>query len=101
MAVSPGLIGGPQGHAAKRRRPAGFDIGRRTGKSHPVMPDDRKKDRYVLRSDTGGWTVLEIWTGQPAMVAGVAQSGLSEDDARHMADLLNTQARRGDSSMRK
>jgi hypothetical protein len=65
------------------------------------MPDDRKKDRYVLRSDTGGWTVLEIWTGQPAMVAGVAQSGLSEDDARHMVSLLNTQSRRGDSSMRK
>jgi hypothetical protein len=65
------------------------------------MPDERKKDRYVMRSDAGGWTVLEIWTGQPAVVAGVPQSGLSEDDAKHMTDLLNTQARRGDSSMRK
>jgi hypothetical protein len=65
------------------------------------MPDDRKKDRYVLRSDAAGWTVLELWTGQPAVVAGVAQTGLSEDDAKHMAKLLNTQSRRGDSSMRK
>jgi hypothetical protein len=65
------------------------------------MPDDRKKDRYALRSDAAGWTVLELWTGRPAVVAGVPQTGLSEDDARHMAGLLNTQARRGDSSMRK
>lgn len=65
------------------------------------MPDERKKDRYVLRSDSNGWTVLEIWTGQAAVVAGVRQAGLSEDDAKHMTDLLNTQARRGDSSMRK
>jgi hypothetical protein len=65
------------------------------------MPDERKKDRYVPRSDAAGWTVLEIWTGQAAVVAGVPQTRLSEDDARHMANLLNTQARRGDSSMRK
>ena len=76
-------------------------MGRRTGKSEPVMPDDRKKDRYVLRSDAAGWTVLEIWTGQPAVVAGVAQAGLSEEDAAHMAEILNTQSHRGDSSMRK
>lgn len=65
------------------------------------MPDDRKKDRYVLRSDAAGWTVLEIWTGKAAVVAGVSQAGLSEKDAKHMANLLNTQSRRGDSSMRK
>ena len=64
------------------------------------MPDERKKDRYAVRSTGTAWTVLEIWSGKPAVVAGVAQSGLSEADARHMADILNTQARRGDSSMR-
>jgi hypothetical protein len=57
------------------------------------MPDDRKKDRYTLRHDAAGWSVLELWTGKAAVVAGVAQAGLSEDDARHMADLLNTQTR--------
>lgn len=65
------------------------------------MPDERKNDRFVLRSDQAGWTVLELWTGKPAVVAGVAQTGLSEADAKHMAGVLNTQARRGDSSMRR
>jgi len=65
------------------------------------MPDERKKDRYALRPDAAGWTVFEIWTGQPARVGGAPQMALSEDDARHMAELLNTQSRRGDSSMRR
>lgn len=65
------------------------------------MPDDRKKDRYALRPGGTGWTVIEIWTGKPAMAGGMAQSGLSEEDANHMLKLLNAQARRGDSSMRK
>jgi hypothetical protein len=65
------------------------------------MPDERKKDRYALRPDGTGWTVIEIWTGKPAMAGGMAQTALSEDDAQHMLKLLNNQARRGDSSMRK
>ena len=65
------------------------------------MPDERKKDRYTLRADGGGWTVLEVWTGRPAVVAGAPQTGLSEADAKHTLDLLNRQARKGDSSMRK
>lgn len=67
----------------------------------PAMPDERKKDRYAVRADASGHTVIEIWTGQPAVVAGVPQRGLSEDDAQHMAKLLNAQSRRGDSSMRR
>ena len=67
----------------------------------PAMPDERKKDRYALRPDGTGWTVIEIWTGKPAMAGGVAQTHLTEDDAQHMLKLLNSQARRGDSSMRK
>ena len=65
------------------------------------MPDERKQDRFAVRQDTGGWTVLEIWTGAPAVVAGVPQTRLSQADAEHMAKLLNAQAKRGDSSMRK
>lgn len=65
------------------------------------MPDERRNDRYALRRDTAGWTVLVVWTGEPAVVGGAPQTGLSEDDARHMAGLLNAQSRRGDSSMRK
>ena len=65
------------------------------------MPDERKNDRYALRADGAGWTVYAIWTGEPAVVGGTAQTGLSQDDAQHMAGLLNAQARRGDSSMRR
>ena len=65
------------------------------------MPDERKADRFAVRPDATGWTVFELWTGNPAVIATVPQTGLSEDDARHTAGLLNSQARRGDSSMRR
>ena len=65
------------------------------------MPDERKKDRYAVRPDPKGFTTYVIYTGEPALVGGVPQTGLSEDDARHMASVLNAQSRRGDSSMRK
>jgi hypothetical protein len=65
------------------------------------MPDERKTDRYAMRRDAAGWTCYVIWTGDPAVVGGVAQTGLSEADARHMVGVLNAQARRGDSSMRR
>lgn len=65
------------------------------------MPDERKNDRYALRRDAQGWTVYVIWTGDAAVVGGTPQTGLSEEDAQHMVSLLNAQARRGDSSMRR
>jgi hypothetical protein len=65
------------------------------------MPDERKTDRFALRPDPSGWTVVELWTGKPAVVAGLPQTGLSEADAKHTAGLLNKSARRGDTSMRK
>jgi hypothetical protein len=67
----------------------------------PAMPDDRRKDRYAVRRDAVGWTVFTTFSGEPALVGGAPQTGLSEDDARHTANLLNSQSRRGDSSMRK
>ena len=65
------------------------------------MPDERKKDRYAVRPDSKGFTTFVIFTGEPAVIGGVAQTGLSEDDAHHMAKVLNAQSKRGDSSMRK
>lgn len=64
------------------------------------MLDERQADRYRIRPDGKGWIVYEVWSGEPALIASNAQVGLSEDDARHTAGLLNRQARRGDSSMR-
>ena len=65
------------------------------------MPDERKNDRYAVRPDAKGFTVFVLWTGEPAVMGGAPQTGLSEADAQHTADVLNAQARRGDSSMRR
>jgi hypothetical protein len=65
------------------------------------MPDERKNDRYAMRPDAGGFTVYVIYTGEPALVGGAPQTRMSEADARHMMGILNAQARRGDSSMRR
>lgn len=64
------------------------------------MAEDRKTDRYSIRRDRAGWTVYEVWTGQPAVIALVPQSGLSEEDAQHTAALLDRRAQGGDRSMR-
>jgi hypothetical protein len=65
------------------------------------MPDDRKTDRYGVRADPNGFTVFVVYTGEAAVMGGQRQTGLSEADARHTADLLNKQAKQGDSSMRR
>jgi hypothetical protein len=46
-------------------------------------------ERYLLRPDRIGFTVQDAFTGQPAVIAGAPQTGLSELDAQHMAKLLN------------
>ncbi len=45
--------------------------------------------RYVIRPDAQGYTVRDLWSGEPARLAGSPQVGLSQDDAEHTADLLN------------
>ena len=44
------------------------------------MPDERKKDRYALRADGPGWTVYEVWSGNPAVVAGDDGLGIGRID---------------------
>lgn len=53
-------------------------------------------ERYILRPDGTGFTVRDALTGQSAMIAGSPQVGLSEQDARHMAKLLNERESAGD-----
>jgi hypothetical protein len=65
------------------------------------MPNERKTDRYALKRDQTGWTVYEIWSGEPAVLGSAPQTGLSEEDAQHTLKLLNRRARSGDSSMRR
>jgi hypothetical protein len=64
------------------------------------MPEDRKKPRFAIRPDGKGWTVFEMWTGEPVILAQDRQVGLSEPDAQHTAGLLNERALRGDPSLR-
>lgn len=45
--------------------------------------------RYVIRPDGRGYTVRDLWSGEPARLAGSPQVGLSQDDAEHTANLLN------------
>lgn len=56
-------------------------------------------DRYRVRPDPRGFSVQDIWTGEPAVIALVPQTGLSQEDAEHTAALLNTRATRGDLSV--
>jgi hypothetical protein len=64
------------------------------------MAEERKTERFKTRRDRTGWSVYEVWTGEPAVIALVPQTGLSENDAQHTAALLNRRARGGDRSMR-
>jgi hypothetical protein len=64
------------------------------------MAEQRKTERFTLRRDRTGWTVYEVWTGEPAVIALVPQTGLSQEDAQHTAALLNRRAKGGDRSMR-
>ncbi len=49
-------------------------------------------ERYVIRPDPAGFSVVDLWAGEPAMVAMARQSGLPQTDAEHIADLLNQRA---------
>ena len=60
------------------------------------MAEGSKIPRFVLRADREGWTVYEVWTGEPAVIGMAPQTGLSKEDAQHTADLLNRRAENGD-----
>jgi hypothetical protein len=52
--------------------------------------------RYVIRPDREGYSVCDLWTGGAAVIAMTPQTGLSQQDAKHTADLLNRRAEQGD-----
>lgn len=53
-------------------------------------------DRYTTRPDRDGFSVYDAWTGEVAVIAMPPQSGLSQEDAEHTADLLNRRAGQGE-----
>ncbi|MBL8772221.1 MAG: hypothetical protein JNK30_12640 [Phenylobacterium sp.] len=53
-------------------------------------------DRYLVRPDRDGFSVYDVWTGEPAVIAMTPQTSLSKADAEHTAGLLNARAQRGE-----
>jgi hypothetical protein len=58
--------------------------------------DHAKGARYHVRPDPTGFRVVDVWTGETAVIALVPQTELSRQDAEHTAELLNRRARNGD-----
>jgi hypothetical protein len=56
-------------------------------------------ERYVIRKDASGFTVADNFTGEPLVLAMDRQTGLSEEDARHLAELFNKRAEPGDGAI--
>ena len=46
-------------------------------------------ERYVIRPDPIGLTVLDMVDGRPAQIATLPQTGLSAQDAEYTAALMN------------
>jgi len=59
----------------------------------------RPMNRFVVRPETDRYKVIDIWTGETAIIAMTAQDDMSEADALHTAQLLNRRARGGDRSV--
>lgn len=57
-------------------------------------------ERYDTREDEGGWTVFDIFTGQPVVIMDVPQLGLNIQDAIDLAELLDEPAMRADRNLR-
>lgn len=51
--------------------------------------------RYDLRPDSEGWTVFDVWTGEPVVIELTPQTGLDIQDADELAELLTYRADRG------
>lgn len=48
--------------------------------------------RYDIREDREGWTVFDVFTGEPVVIHGVPQTGLDIQDADELAELLEKPA---------
>lgn len=59
----------------------------------------KRVHRYVVRPQTERYRVVDIWTGETAVIAMTPQDDMSEEDAAHTARLLNRRAGGGDRSV--
>jgi hypothetical protein len=56
-------------------------------------------ERYVIRPDPEAFTIVDLWTGEAAVIAMSPQTGLPREDAEHTAQLLNRRVREEDRSV--
>lgn len=71
-------------------RRCGLASRRRRGKLSGMV------DRYVIRRDPAGFTVADNSTGEPLVLAMHPQTGLTEEDAEHLAALFNKRSQQGE-----
>ncbi len=57
-------------------------------KSATAVPTNTGPRRYKSRPANAGWLVLDTLTGEPVVIGGIAQVGLSKVDADHTAATL-------------
>jgi hypothetical protein len=65
----------------------------RSGKLHGM--EDRVLERYVVRPADKGFRVVDVSTGEVAVIAMTPQTHMSEADAAHTAKMLNGRPARG------
>jgi len=53
-------------------------------------------ERFVIGPDREGFSVVDLWTGEVAVIAMTPQTGMPEVDAKHLAGLLNQRSEHGD-----
>lgn len=49
----------------------------------------RVRGRFVVTPDAAGHSVIDTWTGEPAMFANVQMTGVSAADAEAVREILN------------
>jgi hypothetical protein len=57
--------------------------------------------RFQVRPLSDRYQVVDVWTGQTAVMGTALQADLSEEDARRIAELLNRRAAKGGRSIQK
>lgn len=46
-------------------------------------------ERFVIRPDAGGYSVIDLWSGEAVVVAMAPQTRMPKADAEHLVALLN------------
>jgi len=62
--------------------------------------DSRVIDPFVIRPTAKGFRVVDVLSGETAVIAMTPQDGMSEADAAHTAKMLNERAAQGEETHR-